>query len=285
MTTFAERFRQRFGIVRLDKKPNRAFEPTPRPDPTRRFSSIPRVQTTFEPEQCLGVLESPSPQTTASPATPYSGVAKISVVDIVRRLSKGKVKNVELQGGEVVRRSVGTQTEEVDLVRRAKERGLSGAPAFVPNLNGTLYSVGAGVLFQTTANDPPSTPQSDSIFLILTDDLLRHLRQAIASSNKYQALQERTARERSLLTAHQDRLRLQLQQLKERLELSKRSSTSDPIHPAELDKAIVKVWEALAGATDQAGKIEDRLDDARDEWEKFAQAALVALAGALGREG
>ena len=47
----------------------------------------------------------------------------------------------------------------------------------------------------------------------------------------------------------------------------------------------MKVWEALAEATDQSGKIEDRLDDARDECENFSQAALVALGGVLGKRG
>lgn len=47
----------------------------------------------------------------------------------------------------------------------------------------------------------------------------------------------------------------------------------------------MKVWEALAEATDQSAKTEDELDDARDECEKFSQAALVALGGVLGKRG
>jgi hypothetical protein len=245
-------------------------------------SISPKLRTIFGPQSPkpkLGVLESPK-----SPESAYSGVALLGDVEIVRRVSKGKVKRIELtQVHTYDSASAGTQTDEravaddvKDMLKRRSGLAKSGWE--------WLHSGDAGLLFMSsTAKQKKSrqenTPHDTESSLPLTGNLLLKLQQAIAVDAELQACQKRTTREIATLNAYHENLRNRKETLKEQLEGLKTLPNYD-LNEEKLavDKELVRVWEASIDTMDERLKSEERLEKKRDEFEQVARLALSVLA-------
>jgi hypothetical protein len=245
-------------------------------------SISPKLRTFFGPQSPklkLGVLESPK-----SPESAYSGVALLGDVEIVRRVSKGKVKRIELsQIHTHETASTGTQTEEravaddvKDLLKRRSGLAKSGWE--------WLHSGDAGLLFMSSTAEQEKSRETDVLSdaeasLPLTGNLLLKLQQAIAVDAELQACQKRTAREIATLNAYHESLRKRKETLKEQLEGLKLMPNYD-LNEEKLavDKELVRVWEASIDTMDERLKSEERLEKKRDEFEQVARLALSVLA-------
>lgn len=246
-------------------------------------SISPKLRTFFGPPQSpkakLGMLESPK-----SPESAYSGVALLGDVDIVRRVSKGKVKRIELsQVHTYESTSAGTQMEDravaddvIDMLKRRSGLAKSGWE--------WLHSGDAGLLFMSSTAEQKRTRDTDLLSdtdtsLPLTGNLLLKLQQAIAVDAELQACQKRTAREIATLNAYHENLRNRKEMLKERLEALKIMPNFD-LNEEKLavDKELVRVWEASIDTMDERLKSEERLEKKRDEFERVARLALSLLA-------
>ena len=212
-------------------------------------SISPKLRTFFGPPQSpkvkLGVLESPK-----SPESAYSGVALLGDVEIVRRVSKGKVKRIELsQVHTYESTSAGTQTEKRAVAHNVKDM-LKRRSGLAKSGWEWLHSGGAGLLFMSnTAEQRKSigegnTAQDTDASLPLTGNLLLKLQQAIAVDAELQACQKRTAREIATLNAYHENLRNRKEMLKEQLEALKTIPNYD-LNEEKLavDKELVRVWE------------------------------------------
>jgi hypothetical protein len=245
-------------------------------------SISPKLRTFFGPQSPktkLGVLESPK-----SPESAYSGVALLGDVEIVRRVSKGKVKRIELtQVHTYGSATAGTQTEEravaddvKDMLKRRSGLAKSGWE--------WLHSGDAGLLFMSSTADQKrstqgNTPHDTESSLPLTGNLLLKLQQAIAVDAELQACQKRTAKEIATLNAYHESLRNRKEMLKEQLEALKTLPNYD-LNEEKLavDKELVRVWEASIDTIDERLKSEERLEKKRDEFEQVARLALSVLA-------
>lgn len=248
--------------------------PSPRSPQTPRHlrtSLSPKLRTFFgpySPKAKLGVLESPkSPE---SPESAYSGIALFGDVEVVRRVSKGKLKRIELTKVHTYESaSAGTQTEDqgrASIVREALKRrsGLAWE---------MLHSGDAGLLFMTnpTKSEEPTTEGNGSVentALPLTGNLLLKLQQAIAGDADLQACQKRTTREIATLNSYQENLRKRKETLKDRLEELKTAPNYDlNDEKSDVDKQLVRVWEASIETMDERLRCEERLEKKRDEFE------------------
>lgn len=218
-----------------------------------------------------------SPKSPESPESAYSGIALFGDVELVRRVSKGKVKRIELtKVSTYVSASVGTQTEDqgpASLVREALKRrsGLAWE---------MLHSGDAGLLFMTnpgkSEEEKDRNESIENIALPLTGNLLLKFQQAIAGDADLQACQKRTTREIATLGAYQENLRKRKETLKERLEDLKKTMPNYDLNDekTEVDKELVRVWEASIDTMDERLRCEERLEKKRDEFEGLARAAL-----------
>lgn len=247
-------------------------------------SISPKLRTFFGPlsprTTKLGVLESPT-----SPESTYSGVALMGNVEIVRRVSKGKVKRIELSHvNAYVSASTGTQTDEVDVVADVKDM-LKRRSGLAKREWEMLHSGDAGLLFMSSSAADETTSKDKAVVndtnanLPLTGNLLLKLQQAIAVDAELQACQKRTTREIATLTAYHENLHRQKETLKKQLEQLKTLPNYDlDEEKLEVDKALVRVWEASIDTMDERLKCEERLEKKRDEFELVARAALAVLA-------
>jgi hypothetical protein len=262
------------------KKRSQEHHPT---SPSARLtpSILPELRTFFGPQSPklrLGVLESPK-----SPESAYSGVALLGDVEIIRRVSKGKVKRIELsQVHTYETASAGTQTEEravadnvKDLLKRRSGLAKSGWE--------WLHSGDVGLLFMSSTAEQKKSRGTDVLHdtetsLPLTGNLLLKLQQAIAVDAELQACQKRTAREIATLNAYHESLRKRKETLKEQLEGLKLMPNYDlDEEKSAVDKELVRVWEASIDTMDKRLKSEERLETKRDEFEQVARLALSVL--------
>lgn len=244
-------------------------------------SISPKLRTFFGPQSPrtkLGVLESPQ-----SPESAYSGVALMGNVEIVRRVSKGKVKRIELSQVQTYdSASAGTQTDEravadsvKDMLKRRSGLAKSGWEMLHSGDAGLLF-LGSG--FSTDGKDLKETSALDA-GLPLTGNLLLKLQQAIAVDAELQACQKRTTRELATLNAYHENLRKRKETLKQQLEeLKKMPNYELDEEKLAVDKELVRVWEASIDTMDERLKIEERLEKKRDEFEQVARLALSMLA-------
>lgn len=205
-------------------------------------------------------------------------------VEIVRRVSKGKVKRIELSHvNAYVSTSTGTQTDETNVVADVKDmfKRRSGLAKREWEM---LHSGDAGLLFMSSAADETASKDktvandTDSN-LPLTGNILLKLQQAIAVDAELQACQKRTTREIATLNAYHENLHRQKETLKKQLEQLKTLPNYDlDEEKLEVDKALVRVWEASIDTMDERLKCEERLEKKRDEFELVARAALAVLA-------
>lgn len=265
------------------KKRTRVNDPDS-PSARSTQSISPKLRTFFGPPESpkvtLGVLESPK-----GPDSAYSGVALLGDVEIVRRVSKGKVKRIELtQVHTYESTSMGTQTEEravadsvQDMLKRRSGLAKSGWE--------WLHSGDAGLLFmsntaeQNNSSKGGCTPRAAEASLPLTGNLLLKLQQAIAVDAELQACQKRAVREIATLNAYHENLRKRKEMLKEQLDALKTVPNYD-LNEEKLavDKELVRVWEASIDTMDERLKSEERLEKKRDEFEQVARLALSVLA-------
>jgi len=270
------------GKHNAKKRPQQQNPASPSARSTQSIS--PKLRTFFGPPQSprvkLGVLESPK-----SPESAYSGVALLGDVEIVRRVSKGKVKRIELtQVHTYESTSVGMQTEERAVADNVKDM-LKRRSGLAKSGWEWLHSGDAGLLFMSsTAEQKKSiregnTAHDTDASLPLAGNLLLKLQQAIAVDAELQACQKRTAREIATLNAYHENLRNRKEMLKEQLEALKTMPNSD-LNEEKLavDKELVRVWEASIDTMDERLKSEERLAKKRDEFEQVARLALSVLA-------
>ncbi|KAI3478653.1 hypothetical protein L1887_59367 [Cichorium endivia] len=243
------------------KTPAPAQASTNPPSPTsptkKRHSISPKLRTFFEPltpdSAPLGVLSSPS-SAEPSPASPepspsYSGVAVLGDVEIVRRVSRGKVKRVDVVksgAGKAGYRSTGTQTEGLGVGDGLVGRGPRRKSAVLAREGWEmLHTADAGLLFMASpgVGEGGDGQEEWKDVLPLTGNLLRKLQQAIAADAALQACQKRTAREIATLNTHQENLRKRKEVLKERLEQLNGQRVSDfDEEKVAVDKELVRVW-------------------------------------------
>jgi hypothetical protein len=252
-------------------------------------SISPKLRTFFSPQfpkspkTKLSVLK--SPRSPASPESAYSGVALMCDVGIVRRISKGKVKKIELSQVHTYNTaSASTQTEQpvaADSVKGMLRRrsGLAKSGWEV------LHSGNAGLLFMSNATDqkdPKETcallPDSNAT-LPLTGNLLLKLQRAIAADASLQACQKRTAREIATIAMYQENLHKRKETLKQRLEQLKTLPGYELVEEKlEVDKELARVWEASIDTMDVRLKSEEQLERMREEFEGVTRKALAVLA-------
>jgi hypothetical protein len=198
------------------------FEPIT-PSPTKPYHSTTTAASHLAPAaipirtKSLGVLDSPN-----SPASNYSGVvSQVVDVEIVRRVSKGKVKRVEVTKVAAAYESAcaGTQTAAEDVGSRAREMlerksglGMRGWEV--------LHSGDAGLLFmgspaKANGRSMGGTSVEDN-YLPMTGNLLLKLQRAIAADALLHT-RRRTTRKPATLTSHQETLRKRKEALKARL--------------------------------------------------------------------
>ena len=252
-------------------------------------SISPKLRTFFDPlsprstataaATRLGVLESPK-----SPDSAYSGVALLGDVEIVRRVSKGKVKKIELTPVKAYESiSAGTQTDDVDVIADVKNM-LKRRFGLAKREWEMLHSGDAGLLFMSNTAEDKTSKESPTVndknaSLPLTGNLLLKLQQAIAVDAELQACQKRTTRELATLSTHHETLHRRKEALKLQLEDLKTQPNYDlNEEKLEVDKALVRVWESSIDATDERLKCEERLEKKREEFEDVARAALAVLA-------
>ena len=268
------------GNVKKSTRVNHPASPSARS--TQSIS--PKLRTFFgpppSPKVKLGVLESPK-----SPDSAYSGVALLGDVEIVRRVSKGKVKRIELtQVHTYESTSIGTQTEERAVADNVKDM-LKRRSGLAKSGWEWLHSGDAGLLFMSSTAEQNNstrggcTPHAAEASLPLTGNLLLKLQQAIAVDAELQACQKRTAREIATLNAYHENLRNRKEMLKEQLDALKTVPNYD-LNEEKLavDKELVRVWEASIDTMDERLKSEERLEKKRDEFEQVARLALSVLA-------
>lgn len=268
------------GKTSAKKRPQ---EHNPNSRGARSTQSIsPKLRTFFGPQSPkvkLGVLESPK-----SPESAYSGVALLGDVEIVRRVSKGKVKKIELSHVHTYETaSAGTQTEERAIADNVKDM-LKRRSGLAKSGWEWLHSEDAGLLFMSsTAEQKMSSREADLLngtetSLPLTGNLLLKLQQAIAVDAELQACQKRTARETATLNAYHEGLRKRKETLKDQLEALKTMPNYD-LNEEKLavDKELVRVWEASIDTMDERLKSEERLEKKRDDFEQVARLALSVL--------
>ena len=226
------------------------------------------------------MLESPK-----SPESAYSGVALLGDVEIVRRVSKGKVKRIELsQVHSYESASAGTQTEESAVADNVKDM-LKRRSSLAKSGWEWLHSGDAGLLFMSsTAEQKKLSRESAALHdsqmnLPLTGNLLLKLQQAIAVDAELQACQKHTAREIATLNAYHESLRKRKETLKEQLEALKTTPNYElDEEKLAVDKELVRVWEASIDTMDERLRSEERLEKKRDEFEQVARLALSVLA-------
>ena len=264
------------------KKRTQGHDPAP-PSARSTQSISPKLRTFFgppqSPKQKLGVLESPD-----SPESAYSGVALLGDVEIVRRVSKGKVKRIELsQVHTHESTSMGTQTEEQAVADDVKDM-LKRRSGLAKSGREWLHSGDAGLLFMSSTAEQKKSRDTDLLndteaSLPLTGNLLLKLQQAIAVDAELQACQKRTAREIATLNAYNENVRNRREMLKKQLEALKIMPDYD-VNEEKLavDKELVRVWEASIDTMDERLKSEERLEKKRDEFERVVRLALSVLA-------
>ena len=271
------------------------FEPIT-PSPTKP-TYTPYRPANPTPHTALGVLDSPQ-----SPESVHSGVAgQILDVEIVRRVSKGKVKRIELAKVKTYEAAcAGTQTSSEDVSVGARAKTLLQGPSLLA-WNGweMLHSGDAGLLFMGSGGpaktlDPlgggrrrakdSSSPSSSA--LPLTGTLLLKLQRAIAADASLQVCQKRTAREIATLNSHQENLRKRKDALKARLqELKSLPAYELDDEKVAVDKELVRVWEASIDTMDEGLRSEERSEVMRDAVEGLARGALAVLALRLRERG
>lgn len=208
-------------------------------------------------------------------------------MEIVRRVSRGKVKRVDVArgsggGGRYVSRSVGTQTEGLGVGDGLVGRGSRRKSAVLAREGWEmLHTADVGLLFMASpgVGEGGDGQEEGKDVLPLTGNLLRKLQQAIAADAALQACQKRTAREIATLNTHQENLRKRKEVLKERLELLKDQRVSDfDEEKVTVDKELVRVWEASIETMDERLRCDERLERSREAFERVARAALAVLA-------
>lgn len=202
-------------------------------------------------------------------------------VEIVRRVSKGKVKRIELsQAHTYDSASAGTQTDERANVKDLLKR----RSGLAKSRWEWLHSGDAGLLFMSCTAEQKKERDEDAMndvetSLPLTGNLLLKIQQAIAVDAELQACQKRTARETATLVTYNENLRKRKETLKERLEQLKTMPDYDlDEEKLAVDKELVRVWEASIDTMDERLKSEERLEKKRDEFEQVARLALSVLA-------
>lgn len=261
----------------------------------RTFSISPKLRTFFEPQTptntnmtAVGVLESPH-----SPESAYSGVVTQAFdVEIVRRVSKGKVKRIELTKVNTYESAcIGTQTE--DYGARAG-KALKRKSGLAKREWEMLHSSDAGLLFMTSPTKQEQSNehwQAEGYFiedtaLLMTGNLLLKLEKAIAADAELQSCQKRTTREISTLITYQENLRKRKEVLKDQLQQLKGMPDSElDEEKLAVDKELMRVWEASIDAMDERLRSEERLEKKRDAFELIAKAALAVLALGLKERG
>ena len=276
------------------------FEPlTPsptKPTPTTDRPANPGAHTTT-----LGVLDSPQ-----SPESGYSGVtSQVDGVEFVRRVSKGRVKCIELmkvKGWEAA--CTGTQTQTVAESAGARARRVLLSTSGLMMREGDwekLHSGDAGLLFvggsagqrlhggadgKKMGRGGECYSEEDTT-LPLTGTLLLKLQRAIAADAELLSCRRRTAREIATLNSYQESLRKRKEALKSRLQDLKASLPAYELDDEKIavDKELVRVWEASIDTMDERLRSEERLEVMRDGFEGVAREALVGLAVGLGERG
>jgi hypothetical protein len=277
------------------------FEPIT-PSPTKPYhtttttTSHPAAAAVATPTgtKALGVLDSPN-----SPASNYSGVvARVLDVEIVRRVSRGKVKRVEVTRVAAAYESAcaGTQTVPEDVGARVKRMMLEGHSTGLLAKSGweVLHSADAGILFMGSPVEKAngSLARGKSVedlasSLPMTGNLLLKLQRAIAADADLLSTRRRTVREIATLTSYQENLRKRKDALKEQLQTFKSipDAEMDFGEKAAVEKGLVRVWEASIDTMDERLRSEERLEVCREGFEGSARAAFAVLALGLGERG
>lgn len=248
------------------------------PTPTDPKPPSPKATCPQQPPPALGVLESPQ--------SAYSGVASLGSVEIVRRVSRGKVKRVEIAAQAKAKGyasvSVGTQTDDV-----IGEVGAGSVRDVLKRRSGLVWEMlhggGAGLLFVASLGEMDGKGEGEEGLvngsMPLTGALLRKLQRAIAVDAELQAVQKRGAREAAVLGALEERLRKRKEVLKGRLkELKGEPGAELDEEKLAVDKELVRVWEASIEAMDERLRGDERLERKRGEFESASRAALAVLA-------
>lgn len=283
----------------------------------RTFSISPKLRTFFEPPQTrtkttsngrstttafLGVLESPQAQSPQCPESAYSGVVtQVLGVEVVRRVSGGKVKRVKVGNvREYESVCVGTQTRTGDSVAAANGLKLNSGPVnggWEPD--GMLHSRGAGLWFlpDNTVKQQQQQPAGElgqlsgreahakgpslplpSAFLLL------QLNNAITASASLHSTRQRTAREIATLTTYQEDLRKHKEALRSRLQVLKETPDGAKLDFKEklaVDRELVRVSRGLIDTLDERLSSEERLEVERETFEGIVKAAIGGLEGWL----
>ena len=274
------------------------FEPTT-PSPTKPYHatttpiSHPAAAATPTGTKALGVLDSPD-----SPASNYSGVvARVLDVEVVRRVSKGKVKRVEVTRVAAAYESAcaGTQTVPEDVGARVKRMMLEGHSAGLAKSGWeVVHSADAGLLFMGSPVVEKANGSllggkfvEDASSLPMTGNLLLKLQRAIAADADLLSTRRRTVREIATLTSYQENLRKRKDALKEQLQQFKSipDAEMDLGEKAAVEKGLVRVWEASIDTMDERLRSEERLEVCREGFEGSARAAFAVLALGLGERG
>ncbi|KAM0696251.1 hypothetical protein Q7P36_003497 [Cladosporium allicinum] len=262
-----------------------------RQTPNRPANPIPHTTT-------LGVLDSPQ-----SPESGYSGVtSQVDGVESVRRVSKGRVKCIELtkvKGWEAA--CTGTQTVALESAGARARRVLLSTSGLVMGEGDweKLHGGDAGLLFvggsakqmQDAGCGGQTMRGHDSrveeMALPLTGTLLLKLQRAIAADAELLSCRRRTAREIATLHSYQESLRKRKEVLKSRLQELKASLPAYELDDEKIavDKELVRVWEASIDTMDERLRSEERLEVMRDGFEGVAREAFVGFAVVLGERG
>ena len=291
----------------------------------RTFSISPKLRTFFDPPQTpttttttrtkttkpstsnrtqpptLGVLDSPPAQSPQSPNSAYSGVVtQVLDVEILRKVSGGKVRHVELIGKSKSRAyesaCAGTQmtsgNEEDDdnnstsnLVAKTTTAWLDRWETLHSSQAGLLFFGSAGGLMGTTSfssSSPSSSPshvpvQTPPPSLPFPPHLLNLPHSALTAFNSLQVTRQRTA----TLHSYQSNLRKRKGVLKGRLQeiksaIAAAGSSSSPrdvslealeAEKKAVERELVAVWELEVGCLDERLRCEERLEGGREGFE------------------
>ena len=227
-------------------------------------------------------------------------------MEVVRRVSKGRVKCIELtkvKGWEAACTGTQTQTVAESAGARARRVLLSTSSRLVMGEGDweKLHSGDAGLLFvggsaKQQLHDGADGKKmgrggecysEEDTTLPLTGTLLLKLQRAIAADAELLSCRRRTAREIATLNSYQESLRKRKEALKSRLQDLKASLPAYELDDEKIavDKELVRVWEASIDTMDERLRSEERLEVMRDGFEGVARAAFVGLAVGLGERG